>query len=363
MIVVAKKAILLLILITIMILCGISGLVLAVDKLVAPKVSKPPTIDGTIGENEWRPALKTEVTPTTGSWDFGKTEVRYTFYVMYDEKYLYVAARLTDNEIQTDSAAEGSINGQTWKDDSIEIFVDGNHNHAPNAFVDAEYKFGGQYVITAKNAIRFENSGAKSFGDGVDDDDYASADIKDQKQWEMEARLRLSLFGSPKQGDIVGFNISTNDDDGGGDEEAALFWTGKPPNIYKNEQVWGDLIFGSPVYFFNVNATLRAFMERCTSLLKRRWHPEFPYPEPDWSKTISGAISIGSDRHGGQEQTITTIIHWLLTCGFPVVGSNYIGAPAWQMGSVRNDELGLEGARNLARRICKLALLVKEDER
>ena len=60
----------------------------------------------------------------------------------------------------------------------------------------------------------------------------------------MEARLKLDLLDSPGTGDVVGFNISTNDDDAGGAEEAALFWAGKPPDIYKNEAAWGDLIFG-----------------------------------------------------------------------------------------------------------------------
>ncbi len=233
-----------LLILTTMICWSISSPAIAVDTLEAPLMDNAPAIDGTIGEREWKPAVKTEVTPDTGSWDFGKTEVSYFFYVMYDEKYLYVAARLTDNDIQTDSAAEGSINGNTWQDDSIEIFVDGNHNHAADAFVLAEYKFGGQFVITANNAIRFENSGAQNFGKGQKDDYYAVADIKEKTHWEMEARLRLDLFGSPKTGDVIGFNISTNDDDGGGDEEAALFWTGKPPDIYQNEAAWGDLIFG-----------------------------------------------------------------------------------------------------------------------
>jgi hypothetical protein len=237
-----KKRISLLMLV--MICCGISGSVVAIDKLKAPMVIKPPVIDGTIGEGEWNYAVKTEITPNTGSWDFGKTEVSYVFYVMYDVTYLYVAVRLTDNDIQIDSAAKGSIGGETWKDDSIEIFVDGNHNHAPDAFDAAETPFGGQHVITANNAVRFTD-GVKKFGNGPDDDYYAVADIKDKNHWEMEARLRLSLFNSPRQGDIVGFNISTNDDDGGGDEEAALFWTGKPPDIYKNEAVWGDLVFGA----------------------------------------------------------------------------------------------------------------------
>jgi hypothetical protein len=243
---ITRKATFSLILVTMVIctcICPVPAI--AVDTLVAPMVGNPPAIDGTISESEWKPALKTEVTPTTGSWDFGETEVSYVFYVMYDEDYLYVAARLTDDDIQIDTAAEGSIGGQTWMDDSIEIFVDGNHNRAPDAFDAAETPFGGQHVITANNAVRF-TEGVKSFGDGPDDDYYAVADIKDQNHWEVEARLRLSLFGSPKLGDVVGFNISTNDDDGGGGEEAALFWTGEPPNIYSNEAAWGDLVFGEP---------------------------------------------------------------------------------------------------------------------
>jgi hypothetical protein len=227
----------------VMFLC-VSGFAFAAgDELEAPMVTSPPAIDGTIDESEWKYAVATEVTPKTGSWDFGKTEVSYVFYVMYDEDYLYVAARLTDDDIQIDTAAEGSIGGNTWQDDSIEIFVDGNHNHALDAFDAAETPFGGQHVITANNAVRFTD-GVKSFGDDTDDDFYAVADIKDDNHWEMEARMRLELFGSPKQGDVVGFDISTNDDDGGGEEEAALFWTGEPPDIYSHEAAWGDLTFG-----------------------------------------------------------------------------------------------------------------------
>ncbi|MFC1716660.1 sugar-binding protein [Candidatus Poribacteria bacterium] len=225
--------------------CGMSRFAVADDTLEALMTNKTPTIDGTVGDNEWEAAVATEVTPKTGSWDFGETEVSYVFYVMYDKDWLYVAARLTDDDIQIDSAAEGTIGGNTWQDDSIEIFVDGNHNHAPAAFDAAETPFGGQHVITADNAIRF-TAGVTKFGDGPDDDFYAVADIKDDNHWEMEARMKLALFDSPQQGNTVGFDISTNDDDGGGGEEAALFWTGEPPDIYSHEEQWGDLIFGKP---------------------------------------------------------------------------------------------------------------------
>ncbi len=240
-----RKSVPLSIAIAVLICLCISRFAIAIDTLEAPMITSAPTIDGTVGDNEWKPAVATEVTPKTGSWDFGKTEVSYVFYVMYDKDWLYVAAKLTDDDIQIDSAAKGSIGGNTWQDDSIEIFVDGNNNDAPAAFDPAETPFGGQHVITANNAIRF-TAGVKSFGDGPGDDFYAVADIKDDNHWEMEARLKLTLFDSPQQGDVVGFDISTNDDDGGGTEEAALFWTGKPPDIYSHEAQWGDLIFGAP---------------------------------------------------------------------------------------------------------------------
>ena len=60
----------------------------------------------------------------------------------------------------------------------------------------------------------------------------------------MVSLLSFCILETPKNGYFVGLKISKNDDDGGDAEEAALFWTGEPPNIYSNEQVWGDLTFG-----------------------------------------------------------------------------------------------------------------------
>ena len=40
-------------------------LAIAVDTLEAPMVKNAPVIDGTVDENEWKPAVMTEVTPNT----------------------------------------------------------------------------------------------------------------------------------------------------------------------------------------------------------------------------------------------------------------------------------------------------------
>ncbi len=125
------------------------------------------------------------------------------------------------------------------------------------------------------------------------------------------------------------------------------------------------LIIGAPVYFFSTPSVLRAYFERCTSLLKAKWEVGFPFPPPDWSKTAGGAIAIGYDRHGGQENTMTNIIHWLLLNGFVTVGGDYIGGGAWQhfvdaKDSVLKDDIGLEAARIVGRRVAHTARLLYE---
>jgi len=139
------------------------------------------------------------------------------------------------------------------------------------------------------------------------------------------------------------------------------------------DPVPNGVIIGSPVYFFNVNATLRAYMERCTSLAKPYWSPEIPHRPPDWSRTAAGALSVGFHRHGGEEQALNTILHWFLVNGFVVVGSHdqndgplgYIGGAAWQdvagkktMDAVNEDEWGLKCARAVGEKVAFTALLL-----
>ncbi len=116
------------------------------------------------------------------------------------------------------------------------------------------------------------------------------------------------------------------------------------------------LIIGAPVYFYSTPSILRAFFERCTSLMKAKWEEGFPYPPPDWTKTSAGALAIGFDRHGGQENTMTNILHWLILNGFVAVGGDYIGGGAWQhfidaRDSVLKDEVGLKAARLVGARV------------
>lgn len=135
------------------------------------------------------------------------------------------------------------------------------------------------------------------------------------------------------------------------------------------DPVPNGLVLGSPVYFFNVNSAMRAFMERWTSLVKGIWHPEFPHPVPDWSRTAAGAVTVGYDRNGGQEMALSTMLHFLLLNKFATVApgheGGYIGAAGWQMGidgadkkAIKQDDEGLKQADILGRRIAHTAILL-----
>jgi multimeric flavodoxin WrbA len=123
------------------------------------------------------------------------------------------------------------------------------------------------------------------------------------------------------------------------------------------------IIIGSPVYFFSVNSQLRAFFERCTSLLKGLWFEDFPYPPPDFSRTAAAAIAVGYHRHGGVEHAISSILHWFLTMGCACTGADYIGGGAWQQevnakNAVLDDAIGTRNARIVGRRVAYLAYLL-----
>lgn len=124
------------------------------------------------------------------------------------------------------------------------------------------------------------------------------------------------------------------------------------------------IVFGSPVYFFNQNALGRAYMERCTSLIKGIWDPETPIPLPDWSCTAAGALAVGADRNGGVEFALTSVLQWFLVLGFSTLGGFYIGGAGWTQMSpgreaVQRDVYAMESARLVGRRVARTAAILQ----
>ncbi|MEN4006867.1 MAG: flavodoxin family protein [Methanobacteriaceae archaeon] len=111
------------------------------------------------------------------------------------------------------------------------------------------------------------------------------------------------------------------------------------------------MIIGSPVYFGNVSAQLKIFMDRSRPL-----RSDFKLKDK-----VCGAIAVGAFRNGGQETACSAIHNFLLIHDAIVVGdgsplAHYGGTgAAGSEGEVQNDEIGIETSKNLGKRVVELA--------
>jgi len=103
-----------------------------------------------------------DVSSGEGPFEAGDCDV--SIWAGYDANYLYIGVQVMDNDSWTANCAEGSANGSTWLDDSVEVFVDGdNSNFATSDTTGTNPEVvgaGGQFVITALNAYRDAEAGS-----------------------------------------------------------------------------------------------------------------------------------------------------------------------------------------------------------
>ncbi len=227
---------------------------------VAPLLDKAPVIDGVIDPTEWQRASTWKITvdPTLSDGIRGgalgdgaanppvdNNDLSFQVYAGYDQNNLYVAVRVTDDIIQTDSADADSANGSTWLDDGIEVFIDGdNSNFATRDTTGTNKEIvgtGGQFVITANNAYRDAEAGRPGYGATAA---WFAKTSLTATGYDAEFRFSLKAIGSPKPGDVIGFTVAVNDDDDGGNGDRQVIWVGLP----HTEATYGNLVFSGKVY-------------------------------------------------------------------------------------------------------------------
>ncbi len=235
---------------------------------VAMPLSTPPTIDGIIEGPEWQEAAGATPGGTDSYWritfndlaeDFvrgginsitntdgplGPEDFGIRIWVGYDSDNLYVAVRVTDDLLFADNAEAGSQNGETWRDDSVEVFIDGDNSNFPTRDVSGTnpeiVDSGGQYVITYNNAYREAEAGNPGYGP---DAAWYALTAPTATGYDAEFRISLSDLGNPQPGDIIGFTIAVNDDDSG-DLDNQYMWIGAT----HEEITYGNLILGPLTY-------------------------------------------------------------------------------------------------------------------
>ncbi|MCP1184540.1 endo-1,4-beta-xylanase [Paenibacillus sp. 1781tsa1] len=140
---------------------------------------------------------------------------------MWSGEYLYLLIDVTDPNIITDS-----IN--PWDQDSVEIFLDENHQRTPYfQYDDAQFR------VSADNVGTFAGSASPGR--------FASAVKKTKKGYLVEARIKLQSL-TPKAGDVIGFDLQINDNQGEGKQNVAK-WNDTTNESWRNTSQYGILSF------------------------------------------------------------------------------------------------------------------------
>ncbi len=114
------------------------------------------------------------------------------------------------------------------------------------------------------------------------------------------------------------------------------------------------IIVGSPVYFGNMSALCKAFLDRCIAFRKDGFKLR---------NKVAGVLAVGGARNGGQELTIRSIQTALMCQDMIIVGdgqpTSRIGATFWsQNNSIDSDTFGKDTAQNLGIRVAELATMI-----
>jgi FHS family L-fucose permease-like MFS transporter len=201
-----------------------------------------------------------EVTPQNGVWDeyYARTadpgNCSFRFRVSRYSDSLGVEAFVRDDKVVVDNCRAGDISCETWKDDCLEVFFDGDNDRNPNTR-GPEYETkpvpcnaGGEYAITANGATQSDYASSKKcFGrlwGGV-----AEPWMEGSRRIGTHYRLwfRYECLGRPvprPDEDVTfGFTICVHDDDDGGANDLALYWKGNPKIPYADESAFGSFTF------------------------------------------------------------------------------------------------------------------------
>lgn len=133
------------------------------------------------------------------------------------------------------------------------------------------------------------------------------------------------------------------------------------------------IVFGSPVYYMDTTAQMRAFMDRSMGV------EALGYP---WRNKVAGFVTSGFDRNGGQEHAIRSMQNFAMMHDMMIVSvgperpstgiGGYIGAMATQghpfpvsssapggVSAVREDEVGMYASKCVGWRVAEMAKVIK----
>lgn len=197
-------------------------------------------LDGDLNELPWQYAPWHTIAHDEGTGPAPDAkDATCSFAAVADDKWLYVALKVTDDTILTGE----SFGGDLWNDDSVEVYIDANHAALGAYEVDDS-----QITIGASNiGADIEAPELGGTGDGPNTGTHAAV-VESADGWIVESAVPLKNNKwdiKPKDGLIIGFNIHFNDDDDGGARDHKLIWSLKDVDdqSWQNTTRFADLKF------------------------------------------------------------------------------------------------------------------------
>jgi len=196
----------------------------------AYRAINPPTIDGDL--SEWWQTGITELNSGTADTIQGETpslaDNSATLRVAWDANTLYFAIHVNDDVLKSDSP-------DVWKDDGIELGIDGNYDRVGGGPTDHQYTLviDGRYT---DHAVPFEQAtlAVRQTAGGYD----------------MEFAVPAShVLGHPfNTGYWMGFTWSMHDDDDGGTWNTWMVWEGDMTNAHY--ELFGQMYLNANTIYF-----------------------------------------------------------------------------------------------------------------
>ncbi|MNI11481.1 Endo-1,4-beta-xylanase A precursor [compost metagenome] len=177
-------------------------------------------VDGLLDETVWaitNQANKNVLSTSNNTTQFG---------VIWDNTYLYVGVTVFDGNLYNNSP-------EPYSDDSVEIYIDGNHNQA--ATYDS---YDRQFIKGWNDSALYE---ARSLTNGIQHAWAATA-----AGYSVEMAIPWSSLGiTPSAGMMIGFDVANNDEDDGNGRNSQTVWAGVSTN-WTNTSAFGELKLVAP---------------------------------------------------------------------------------------------------------------------
>lgn len=191
--------------------------------LHSTRLAAPPAIDGDL--TDWPAGETIDLNRDTAYSFSGRISSMDDLHAIvrsgWDQDSLYFAIHIVDDFLVTDST-------DVWRDDGLEIGIDGLRDWYAWGFDDHQYSV----VADGRTTDR-----------ALPTTDISAAVLTYEGGYDVEMAIPMSQLvpGTPISGTVMGFTVGLHDDDDGGNWDAYLIWEGT--NTSSTPEEYASLLF------------------------------------------------------------------------------------------------------------------------